>query len=836
MESPSSSLVEKIKGKIFSSNVDPYTSICPSAYDTAWLAMIPDSHNSFKPMFKNCLDWLLNNQNQQGFWGECDAFGKPTLETLPATLASIVALKKWNTGALMIDAGLVFIETNIEKLLKDIDNNCPRWFRIVFPAMVQLSESVGLEIVFPDAVTGSVSRIFHGQQYLLNKEELVGKHCFPPLLSYLEALPPTYTISEEDIRSNISDDGSVFQSPSATAKAFMATGKIECLAYLQSLIQRCPDGVPQTYPMDEELIKLCMVNQLQRLGLAEHFVEEIDEILAKVYRNYVEQESWVKPTNMVAAQLHKDSLAFHLLRMHGYSVSPSLLFRWFLDDEEIRTRVEKEPEHFSTTMLSMYRASNLIFCGENELEDVKSFTRDLLKRSLLTKNGETQRKLSQFQQMVQRELNIPWLAHMDHLDHRIWIEENEEVNFLWKGKTSHVRISHFHNVDLLQLAMQNYEFKQSIFKSELKELMRWAQNCGLTNMGFGREKTTYCYYAIAAATTYPNDTYVRMLVAKSAVMITVADDFFDAEGSFKELNDFMNAVRRWDSKGLSSHGKVIFEALDNLVSEASGKYVEQGGIHDIQSSLQDLWYETFLSWLTEAKWNKKGEAPSIDDYLKNGMISIAIHTMILPASCFLNPSLSYENLRPAQYEPITKLLMVICRLLNDIQTYKRETEEGKWNFLGLNLMKNPNFGMEDSIALGREIIDERTKEFIQHVLVNGQSDLPKPCKLLHLTCLKVFHLFYNSRNAFDSNTQLLEDINKAIYLPLRRNTKTTKIDLSQLRSMPKMKDKSIQRPRFNWSFKHNRSFCVHQVISPPALRNGYGIISFNPKALIPGFI
>lgn len=108
MESPSSSLVEKIKGKIFSSNVDPYTSICPSAYDTAWLAMIPDSHNSFKPMFKNCLDWLLNNQNQQGFWGECDAFGKPTLETLPATLASIVALKKWNTGALMIDAGYIY--------------------------------------------------------------------------------------------------------------------------------------------------------------------------------------------------------------------------------------------------------------------------------------------------------------------------------------------------------------------------------------------------------------------------------------------------------------------------------------------------------------------------------------------------------------------------------------------------------------------------------------------------------------------------------------------------------------------------------------------------------
>lgn len=79
-----------------------------------------------------------------------------------------------------------------------------------------------------------------------------------------------------------------------------------------------------------------------------------------------------------------------------YAVS----FRWFLHDEEIRTRVEKEPEHFSTTMFLLYRAINLIFCGENEFEDVKFFTRDLLKRSLLTKNGETLGTLSQFQQMV----------------------------------------------------------------------------------------------------------------------------------------------------------------------------------------------------------------------------------------------------------------------------------------------------------------------------------------------------------------------------------------------------------------------------------------------------
>jgi len=74
---------------------------------------------------------------------------------------------------------------------------------------------------------------------------------------------------------------------------------------------------------------------------------------------------------------------------------------------------------------------------------------------------------------------------------------------------------------------------------------RWAKDCGLTKMGFGREKTTYCYYAIAAATTYPNHSYVRTLVAKSAILITIADDFFDTEGSLRELKDLMNAVRRY---------------------------------------------------------------------------------------------------------------------------------------------------------------------------------------------------------------------------------------------------------------------------------------------------
>ena len=80
-------------------------------------------------------------------------------------------------------------------------------------------------------------------------------------------------------------------------------------------------------------------------------------------------------------------------------------------------------------------------------------------------------------------------------------------------------------------------------------------------------------------------------------------------------------------------------------------------------------YATFLSRFTESNRSKNARIPSTEDYLETGMVSIATHTLILSASCFLNPPLPARKLKPVGYEAITKLLMVIPRLLNDIQSY-----------------------------------------------------------------------------------------------------------------------------------------------------------------------
>ncbi|KAI9120593.1 hypothetical protein K1719_007626 [Acacia pycnantha] len=777
------SRVQKIKKMMFSPNVDPYSFVSPSAYDTALLAMIPDScsddsDQNLKPMFRNCLNWLISNQKEQGFWGECDAFGNPTVDALPATLASIVALKMWNTESLAIEKGLSFLESNGEKLLKDVKNHCPYWFAIVLPALVELAETNGLQVVFPESVSETVSYIFSCRQKFLDKERLLGHH-YPPLLSYLEALPQSFAISTEDILNNMSDDGSLFQSPSATVKAFMVTGKQECLIYLQSLAQRCPNGVPQTYPMDEDLVKLCMVNQIEKLGLAQYFVQEIEETLAQINGNFVDGKLWVKPYNMIASQLHKDALAFQLLRMQGYKVSPES-FCWFLRDKA---------------------ATNVMLCGEYQLEQARSFAGKLLEK--MTSADREQ------QPQIEHELNLPWLARLDHLEHRMFIEENE-ANALWNGKTSFNRISYLCNDELLQLTVKNYEFRQSVYKNELKELKRWSEELGLTGMGFAREKTIYCYYAVAASTTsLPHDSCLLFLNCNTS-----------------------DAIARWDGESLSSHSKVIFDALDDLVSETAQRYRQQQGA-DITSSLRDLWYETFNTWLEEANWSRNGQTPSIDDYIKIGMISIAVHTMVLPASCFLKPSLPNHKLRPPHYETITRLLMVICRLLNDIQGYQKEKTEGKVNSVLINLIENPEVDMEGSIAFLREIIGKHEKEFIEHVLMDEMCDWPKTTKQFHLSCLKAFQMFFNPSNRFDSKTDLLQDINKAIYLPL--STKLKKyFNVGTVPSGLNKKYATILNSNLKWCSKSKPlSVAATNQVPLYTLRNG--IFGMAPK-VVGGFI
>ncbi|KAJ0837394.1 putative ent-kaurene synthase [Helianthus annuus] len=67
------------------------------------------------PCFPECLNWLVDNQLDDGSWGLLNhSRTHPLLkDTLSSTLACIVALKRWNVGEDQINKGLRFIESNL---------------------------------------------------------------------------------------------------------------------------------------------------------------------------------------------------------------------------------------------------------------------------------------------------------------------------------------------------------------------------------------------------------------------------------------------------------------------------------------------------------------------------------------------------------------------------------------------------------------------------------------------------------------------------------------------------------------------------------------------------
>ena len=83
---------EKIK-KLFNK-----VELSVSSYDTAWMAMIPSPSSPQAPLFPKSLNWLLENQQNDGSWGLSDRYESLTKDSLLSTLACVLALKQWGVG------------------------------------------------------------------------------------------------------------------------------------------------------------------------------------------------------------------------------------------------------------------------------------------------------------------------------------------------------------------------------------------------------------------------------------------------------------------------------------------------------------------------------------------------------------------------------------------------------------------------------------------------------------------------------------------------------------------------------------------------------------------
>ncbi|KAL8249655.1 hypothetical protein R6Q59_006523 [Mikania micrantha] len=713
-----------------------------SSYDTAWVAMVPSPNSPKSPCFPQCLNWVINNQLNDGSWGLLYNNHNHLLlkDSLSSTLASILALKRWNVGEDQINKGLCFIESNFDSAT-DKSQPAPFGFDIIFPGMLEYANNLNINL-FSKQTEFSL---------MLHERELELKRChsneMDAYLAYIcEGLGNLFDWNM--VKKYQMKNGSIFNSPSATAAAFISNQNSGCLNYITSLLDKFGNAVPTVYPVNL-YVRLSMVDTLTRLGIARHFSAEIKNVLDETYR------CWVEKDEQIFMDVVTCALAFRLLRISGYEVSFDLL-------AEITSEGSFKDNYAA---LEVYHASQMLYQEELSSGEHILKSANFLKELLSTDSN----RLPKFiHTEVENAIKFPFNTGLERMNTRRNIQLYNVDDSRTLKTTYHT--SNISNNDYQRLAVEDFNTCQSIYREELKGLERWVEDNKLDQLKFARQKTVYCYFSVAATLSSPELSDARISWTKNAILTTVIDDFFDFAGTIDELTNLVQCVEKWnvdvDTDCCSEQVRILFLALKDVIcwtEETAFKWQAR----DVTSHVFQIWLEMINSMYTEAIWARNAYVPTINEYMENGYVSFALGPVVLPALYFVGPKLSEEIVESSEYDRLFKLMSIHGRLMNDIRSYKRELKQGKLNAVTLYLSNEERWNDEEEVV--KEILKmlkNNMRELMKLVTKEKGSIVPRDCKDAFWNMCEVLNLFYATNDGYSGEAyhDVVKDI---IYNPLR---------------------------------------------------------------------
>ncbi|GAU35833.1 hypothetical protein TSUD_56390, partial [Trifolium subterraneum] len=557
-------------------------------------------------------------------------------------------------------------------------------------------------------------------------------------------------------------NGSLFNSPATTAAVFQHLNNADCLSYLQSVLQKFGNAVPTVYPLDI-YARLHMIDSLERLGINHHFKDEIQTVLDETYRYWLQgaEDIFLDPTTC--------AMAFRMLRLNGYDVSSDPFYQY--SEDKFANSLKGYLKDVSA-VLELYRASQfIIHPDESILVKQSSWTRNLLKHYSSPYQFNADKLRTYVDNEVNDVLNFPHHANLERLLNRRSVEHyNADETRILKAS---YRSCNLANRDILKLAAEDFNLCQSIHNKELKQLGRWIVESRLDKLEFARQKLAYCYFSSAATLFAPKLSDARISWAKNGVLTTVVDDFFDVGSSQEEQENLIQLVEKWDvdvnTVCCSEAVKIIFSAVRSTICEIGEKSVERQG-RNVKDNVIKIWLDLMRSMFKEAEWLRTKATPTIDDYMQNAYVSFALGPIVLPALYLVGPKLSDDVAENQELNYLFKTMSTCGRLLNDIQGFKRESEEGKLNAVSLHMVHgNGVVTYEGTIDKIKGVIEDKRRELLRLVLKEKGSLVPRDCKDLFWKMMKVLNLFYMKDDGFTSNEMMYSTVNAVLKDPIILN-------------------------------------------------------------------
>ena len=503
-----------------------------------------------------------------------------------------------------------------------------------------------------------------------------------------------------------------------------------------------------------------MVDMLEKIGISRHFSSDINTILDKAYI------SWLQREEEIIQDVETCAMAFRLLRMNGYDVS----------SDELSHVAEASTFHNSlegylsqtNSLLELYKASKVCL-SENELilENISNWSGRLLTEKLCC-NGTN--RIPIFGE-VEYTLKFPFYATVEALDRKRNIEHfDSRVSEPLKTKNLLCHV----NQDLLDFAVQDFSFSQSIYQDELSHLERWEKENRLHELRFLRKGSLInCYLSAAATISAHEFSDARIACAKTIALVLVTDDFFDVGASKEEQENLIALVEKWDQhhqvEFYSEQVEVVFSALYTTVKQI-GEIASSVQNLDVTKHLDETWLHYLRSAATEAEWRRSEYVPTVEQYMTEAVTSFGMGPIILTSLYLVQQKLEKHIIKDPEYNELLRLMGTCGRLLNDTQGFERESSDGKLNIISLRVIHSEG---SMSIEAAQEVIQESIascRRDLLRMVVREERVVPRPCKDVFWRFCKTAHLFYCHTDGFSSPKEMLCTMNAIFREPLKLQT------------------------------------------------------------------
>ncbi|XP_066341826.1 ent-copalyl diphosphate synthase AN1, chloroplastic-like isoform X2 [Miscanthus floridulus] len=498
-------LIDQVRAMLRSMN-DGDISI--SAYDTAWVALVPklDGGGS-QPQFPATVRWIVDHQLPDGSWSDSALFS--AYDRMINTLACVVALTKWSLEPGKCKAGLSFLHENMWRLAEEEQESMPIGFEIAFPSLIQTARNLGIDFPYDHPALQS---IYSNREIKLERIPKDMMHRVPTsILHSLEGMPDLDWARLLNLQSS---DGSFLYSPSSTAYALMQTGDKKCFEYIDRIVKKFDGGVPNVYPVDL-FEHIWVVDRLERLGISRYFQREIKQCMDYVNRHWTEDGiCWARDSTV--KDVDDTAMAFRLLRLHGYNVSPSV-FKNFEKDGEFFCFVGQSTQAV-TGMHNLNRASQIAFQGEDVLHRARTFSFEFLRQreaqGMLRDKWIIAKDLAG---EVQYTLDFPWYASLPRVEARTYLDQYGGKDDVWIGKTLY-RMPLVNNDTYLDLAIMDFNRCQALHQLECNELQMWyIENC-LDTFGVQPQDVLRAYFLAASCIYEPSRAAERLAWARTSMI------------------------------------------------------------------------------------------------------------------------------------------------------------------------------------------------------------------------------------------------------------------------------------------------------------------------------